>query len=63
METDNATSDAKLTPNQEAALLALLSHGSVAKAAVACGLSEATLWRSRSLNRSKRFTRPPARSW
>jgi hypothetical protein len=45
METDNAASDAELTPNQEAALAALLAHGTVAKAAAACGLSESTLWR------------------
>jgi hypothetical protein len=45
METDNAASDAELTPNQEAALAALLAHGTVAKAAAACSLSESTLWR------------------
>ncbi len=35
----------KLSRKQEAAIAALLSHGTVKAAALACGVSEATLWR------------------
>ncbi len=38
-------SDGKLTPRQEAAIAALLSHGTVKAAAQAVGVSEVTFWR------------------
>ncbi len=38
-------SDGKLTPKQEAALLALLAHGTIEAAYGAAGVSKATMWR------------------
>jgi DNA-binding MurR/RpiR family transcriptional regulator len=38
-------SDGKLTAKQEAALLALLAHGTIEAAYVAAGVSKATMWR------------------
>jgi DNA-binding MurR/RpiR family transcriptional regulator len=38
-------SDEKLTPKQEAALLALLAHGTIDAAYEAAGVSKSTMWR------------------
>jgi hypothetical protein len=38
-------SDEKLTPKQESALLALLSHGTIEAAYEAAGVSKSTMWR------------------
>lgn len=39
------TGDAKLTPKQEAALLALLSESTIKAAGESCGVSETIMWR------------------
>ena len=45
LENGNKEPEPQLTPKQEAAIAALISHNTVKKAAAAAGVTEVTLWR------------------